>query len=228
MKNLQYTVVPDEEITPATDETISEIQKEEKPDISVGFEAEEAFDKPELKELSANPASPEELEEQAKAEAVKKQLEDCENLWKRDDVPKTGWICKGVTDLGGPYGVCQMSGYQIIRYVHHMVHPEYGRIDAGCVCAGKMEGNIEAAKEREQEAKNKASRRENFKKRKWKTSRNGNSYIKVKDHIVVLYKRKTDNVWKCSVDNVFCVEIFETKEEAQMAAFEALDAILKK
>lgn len=83
-------------------------------------------------------------------------------------------------------------------------------------------------KEREQEAKNKASRRENFKKRKWKTSRNGNSYIKVKDHIVVLYRRKTDNVWKYSIDNVFCVEIFETKEEAQMAAFEALDALLNK
>lgn len=181
-----------------------------------------------MKAISANPPTPEELEEQAKADAVKKQLEDCDNLWKRDDVPHTGWICEGVTDLGGPYGVCQMCGYQIIRYVHHMYHPEYGRIDAGCICAGKMEGNIEAAKEREQEAKNKASRRENFKKRKWKTSRNGNSYIKVKDHIVVLYRRKTDNVWKYSIDNVFCVEIFETKEEAQMAAFEALDALLNK
>lgn len=181
-----------------------------------------------MKAVTANPPTPEELEEQAKADAVKKQLEDCDNLWKRDDVPHIGWICEGVTDLGGPYGVCQMCGYQIIRYVHHMYHPEYGRIDAGCICAGKMEGNIEAAKEREQEAKNKASRRENFKKRKWKTSRNGNSYIKVKNHIVVLYRRKTDNVWKYSIDNVFCVEIFETKEEAQMAAFEALDALLNK
>lgn len=202
--------------------------KEEKPDINAGFEAEDEFDIPELKELTADPPTPEELEEQAKAETVKKQLEDCDNLWKRDDVPKTGWICEDVTDLGSPCGVCQMCGYQIIRYVHHMYHPEYGRIGAGCVCAGKMEGNVEAAKEREQEAKNKASRKENFKKRKWNTSRNGNSYIKVKDHIVVLYKRKTDNVWKYSIDNVFCVEVFETKEEAQMAAFEALDTILKK
>lgn len=228
MEHLKYTVVPEEDIKPVTEESIKTEEKNENTDINAGFEAEETFDIPEMKAVSANPPTPEELEEQAKADAVKKQLEDCDNLWKRDDVPHTGWICEGVTDLGGPYGVCQMCGYQIIRYVHHMYHPEYGRIDAGCICAGKMEGNIEAAKEREQEAKNKASRRENFKKRKWKTSRNGNSYIKVKDHIVVLYRRKTDNVWKYSIDNVFCVEIFETKEEAQMAAFEALDALLNK
>ncbi len=145
-----------------------------------------------------------------------------------EDVPKTGWSCEVITYLVVPDGICRMCGYQIIRYVHHMFHPVYGRVDAGCVCAGKMEGDIEAAKAREQEAKNRSARREHFRNRKWKQSRNGNSYIKIKDHIVVLYKRKTDNIWKYSIDNVFCVEIFESKEEAKMAAFEALETIIRK
>ena len=76
--------------------------------------------------------------------------------------------------------------------------------------------------------KSKAQRRESFQKRKWKTSKNGNSYVKVKNHIVVLYQRKTDGIWKYSIDNVFCVEIFESRDEAKNAAFEALEEIISK
>lgn len=150
-----------------------------------------------------------------------------ENLWKRDDVPKTGWICIGVTDLGAPAGICQMCGYQIIRYVHHMVHRNFRPLDVGCICAGKMEGDIERAKQREQNFKNKQARRENFQNRKWKTSRNGNSYLKIKEHIIVLYQNKFHETWKYSIDNVFCQEIFETREETVNAAFEALEKLKK-
>lgn len=107
-----------------------------------------------------------------------------------------------------------------------MYHSAWGHIDAGCICAGKMEGNIDAAKQREREMKNKSHRKEKFLNRKWKTSRNGNNYIKVKDHIVVLYCRKSDGVWKYSIDNEFCVEIFENRETAKEAAFEALEQIM--
>lgn len=108
-----------------------------------------------MKTISANTSTPEELEEQARSDAVKKQLEECDNLLKREDVTHTGWICEDITDLGGPYVVCQMCVYQIIRYVHHMYHPEYGRIDAGCICAGKMEGNIEEARKESRKPKTK-------------------------------------------------------------------------
>ena len=150
-------------------------------------------------------------------------LEDYENLWKRDDVPKTGWVCTGVTDLGEPVGVCEMCGHQIIRFVHHMYHPDFGSLGVGCICAGKMEGNIEQAKKREQDFKNKETRRENFKNRQWKISKNSNSYVKIKDHLVVLYHNKKFNTWKYSIDNVFCPEIYPTREEAMDAAFEALE-----
>ena len=152
-------------------------------------------------------------------------LEDYDNLWKRDDVPKTGWVCTGVTDLGEPVGVCEMCGHQIIRYVHHMYHPNFGSLGVGCICAGKMEGNIEQAKKREQDFKSKESRKENFKNRQWKTSKNSNSYIKIKDHLVVLYHNKKYDTWKYSLDNVFCPEIYPTREEAMDAAFEALEKL---
>ncbi len=154
--------------------------------------------------------------------------ERADNLWERDDVPKTGWICTGITDLGAPVGVCEMCGHQIIRYVHHMIHPCFRQLDVGCVCAGKMEGNIERAKKREADFKNKEARRENFKKRKWKTSRNGNNFLKVKEHLIVLYYNDKYNNWKYSLNNNFCVEVFATKEEAVNAAFEALESVLGK
>ena len=102
-------------------------------------------------------------------------LKDYDNLWNRDDVPKTGWVCTGVTDLGAPVGVCEMCGHQIIRYVHHMFHPDFRSLGVGCICAGKMEGNIERAKKREQEFKSKELRKANFKDRQWKTSEKSNS-----------------------------------------------------
>lgn len=150
-----------------------------------------------------------------------------ENLWEHDDVPKSGWVCIGITDLGEPVGICEMCGHQIIRYVHHMAHPNYRSLGVGCVCAGKMEGDIEGAKKREREFKNKQTRRQNFMKRKWKTSRNSNSYLKIKEHLIVLYQVKGKNLWKFSMDNVFDNSTYKTREECQLAAFEALDKLLQ-
>ena len=90
-----------------------------------------------------------------------------------------------------------------------------------------MEGNIKKAKRRDQDFKNKESRKENFRNRKWKTSKNNNSYIKIKDHLIVLYYNKSYDKWKYSIDNVFCTEVFKTREEAMDAAFEALENLCK-
>lgn len=147
---------------------------------------------------------------------------DSDNLWKHDNVPRSGWRCTGITDLGEPAGICGMCGYQVIRYVHHMVHDDYSRsIGAGCVCAGKMEGDIEAAKKREQEFKNKQNRLETLVTRKWKRSKNGNEYLKIKDHIVVLLYRNGD--WSYSVDSEFSKESYSTREAALTAVFEIID-----
>lgn len=152
-------------------------------------------------------------------------LSQTENLWKNNDVPKSGWTCSGVTDLGEPVGICEMCGRNVIRNVHHMVHLDFGSLDAGCVCAGKMEGNPERAKRREQDFKNKQVRKRNFLNRKWNISKNNNSYLKIHNHLIVLYYNKNYDNWKYSIDNQFCKEVFATREEAMGAAFEALNSL---
>ncbi|MBP1588535.1 MAG: UvrD-helicase domain-containing protein [Clostridia bacterium] len=156
---------------------------------------------------------------------LQKQLEESDNLWKRDDVPHTGWVCTGISDLGEPAAVCQMCGYQIIRYVHHMQHPDFRPLNVGCHCAGKMEGDPEAAQKREQDFKNRQQRLDNFMNRKWKQSRNGNDYLKIKDHLIVLYKVSGLEKYKYSLDGVFCAGYFNAREDAVRAAFEALEKI---
>lgn len=207
-------------------ETLQE--KEKKSDETIdGYKKMDEFTLQTKEEKKGPPAQgqPPQQEQPQQQQPV---LEESDNLWKRDDVPKTGWSCVGVTDLGAPAGICEMCGHQIIRYVHHMVHPSYPNLDVGCVCAGRMEGDPEKAKKREQDFKNKQARKENFKKRQWKTSKNSNSYLKIKDHLVVLYYNKKNDNWKYSIDNVFCQEVYKTRDEAIDAVFEALEKLQSK
>ncbi len=139
-----------------------------------------------------------------------------DNLWKRDDVPHSGWECTGISDLGEPVGVCGMCGYQIIRYVHHMRHPNYPySIGAGCICAGKMEGDIERAKLRENEFKSRLAKRNTFIHRKRLLSQNGNEYFKVSnDEIVTILKDKFNpNKYKAVFKNMY-TKSYDTPEEA--------------
>ncbi len=146
------------------------------------------------------------------------------NLWKRPDVPHEGWSCVGVIDLGEPVGICRMCGYQIIRYVHIMEHPSYPRkIGAGCVCAGRMEGNPERARRRENEYKNRLSRRETFLSSKLKRSKSGNEYFKYKGEIITLIRDKfKPGYYKTVYKNAFSPS-FPTKEAALLDIFDKID-----
>lgn len=157
---------------------------------------------------------------------LKAKLDAAPNHWEDPNFPKTGWSCTGVTDLGAPVGICEMCGWQIIRYVHHMVHDSGLSLDCGCVCAGKLEGNIERAKKREAAFKNKEARKFNFKKRTWKKSGRGNEYLKIKNHIVVLFHFRDSDKWKYSIDNEFCKKSYNSRNEVIEAVFEALEKLL--
>lgn len=203
-------------------QTAEKAQEKELPDHRLnGYEQVDAF-KLQTKESGQ---STEEKKEPVNEPQQLPNLKDYDNLWKRDDVPKTGWVCTGVTDLGAPVGVCEMCGNQIIRYVHHMYHPDFRSLGVGCICAGKMEGNIERAKKREQDFKSKELRKANFKDRQWKTSKKSNSYLKIKDHLVVLYHHPQKDTWKYAIDGVFCPEVYYTRESAMDAIFEALEKL---
>ena len=88
-----------------------------------------------------------------------------------------------------------------------------------------MEGNIDEAKRREAAFKNKQARKENFLKRKWKSSKKGNDYLKVDGHVVVIFALRDGKVWKYSIDNEFSKEAYKTREEATLAVFVRLSEL---
>ncbi|MBQ2725327.1 MAG: UvrD-helicase domain-containing protein [Clostridia bacterium] len=220
------TGIPEPEIlteTPEIMEPLPEIRK---------IPAQKS-EKPETIPLEIEPLVPNEGESPEKAGEMPKRYRNApwaqpadgeENLWKRDDVPHEGWVCTGIIDLGAPVGICRMCGHQIIRYVHIMKHPDYYRtIGAGCVCAGRMEGDPEAARERENTFKNRQARRETFLRMPLKRSRNGHEYLKYKGEIITVLEDKfKKGQYKTVLRNKYSMP-YPTKEEALADAFDIID-----
>ena len=144
--------------------------------------------------------------------------------WSQQGVPKKGWTCIGFEDLGEPSAQCEMCENQDIRYVHQMHHPEYPHIlECGCVCAGKMEEDYDAASKRETNSKNLAQRRARWLTRKWKVSQSGNHYLKTDGfHIVVFPKadRWSGTITRLSTGLATQARrLYDTQEKAKLGAF---------
>jgi hypothetical protein len=82
-----------------------------------------------------------------------------------------------------------MCEAQTVRYVHEMQHPDYPEVlKVGCICAGHMESDYAAARLREQQLKNRSSRRAKWLSRKWRTSAKGNDYLNTDGFNVVIHR----------------------------------------
>ncbi|MBO5570560.1 MAG: hypothetical protein J6A79_16745 [Clostridia bacterium] len=98
----------------------------------------------------------------------------CLKTLKEMGAPLEGWHCSDVEDMQADgnsemFSSCALCGYDSVRFVHHMWHPDYPKtMDVGCICAGVMEGDVLASKERERIVRNRSKRRETFMKHKWK------------------------------------------------------------
>lgn len=148
------------------------------------------------------------------------------NRWDDKSLPKHGWECLYVEDLkedqeDSPYANCGMCGREKIRFVHHLTHSSCNdEIASGCICAGKLTGDADAAKERESLAKNKTERRRRWLKRKWKTSVKGNPWLRVDGTRVTIFPKGSS--WSFSVGDEFSREYFDTVDQAKIQAFERL------
>jgi hypothetical protein len=143
--------------------------------------------------------------------------------WNKKGIPHKGWRYLSIEDLGEPIETCQMCGHEEIRYVHHLEHPDYGRLAVGCICAGKMTDDYIGPKKREESLKNKASRKSRWLKRKWKKSAKGNHYIKTEGILVTIFRQNL--YWKYCVsedmvNKEFSRERYKTCDEAKLASFE--------
>ena len=57
--------------------------------------------------------------------------------WNKSGIPHTEWRYLYEFDLGDCIGNCAMCG-TLIRYVHVVVHADYGELEVGRQCATKM------------------------------------------------------------------------------------------
>jgi hypothetical protein len=142
-------------------------------------------------------------------------------------VPHKGWKCVGLEDFGAPSQTCEMCEIIPIRFVHEMEHPDYpGKLCVGCVCAGHMEEDYAAPKERERVLRQKARRRQTWSDREWRTSGKGNSYLNTEGFNVVIFP--LGRYWKYRIENrrteetKFSHSIYLTETDAKDASLGAL------
>jgi hypothetical protein len=58
-------------------------------------------------------------------------------VWNKLGIPRTDWTYLAEDDLGDRSGSCGMCGTRI-RYVVTVIHKEYGELEVGRQCAGKL------------------------------------------------------------------------------------------
>ncbi len=120
----------------------------------------------------------------------------CQRQLKDWGAPIDNWYYIDVIDIEEEYSdtdlfTCELCGCSRVRFVHVMRHDEYFEdVRVGCICAGIMEGDVLAAKERERLMKNRAKRKRNFTNRKWEENRYGGFSLKYRGTWVFIHLSK--------------------------------------
>lgn len=159
------------------------------------------------------------------------------NLWKLPGIPHKGWILEYVYDIRedgdfvdeDEYETCMMCQNDRIRYVHVASHIDVeDEFKVGCICTEKMTNDYVTPKKQEKSLRNKYQRCINWLKREWKTSKNGNFYLKVKNHHILIYKDKRSAKFRCKIGDHFGKKQFDTLELAKLAVFDGIEYFKEK
>lgn len=152
------------------------------------------------------------------------------------NVPHKGWHLNDVIDLHinegcsyGDYEDCQFCGKEQIRYVHLLSHLDYeGIIRVGCICAERLTDDYVKPRELEQNLRNRANRRANWLRRKWKISQKGNIYLETKDGYHVGCFPTKNGKFKAWIGKRTGKLCHPTEDAAKLAIFDALEQIREK
>ena len=110
-------------------------------------------------------------------------------LWGDLSLPRTGWRCIGMIDLGTPSRLCDLCQSSRIRYAHCLRHELSGRtVSAGCVCAGHLLGDPTTVKSNDTWLRGIDARRSSWDRRTWRRSRQGNLYLRTDGYIVTIFR----------------------------------------
>lgn len=149
------------------------------------------------------------------------------SLWRTPGFPRSGWVCDRVDDLGEPSMECPVCRRQIIRYVHRLSHPggAWPDIESGCVCSGKLTGDVGAAFERQKIRTNLSRRRANWVDlSRWKVSGKGTHWIRADGWVVQCFR--SGNAWGARIiHDLAGINLtggrYASLAEAKLAAFDA-------
>lgn len=109
----------------------------------------------------------------------------CIKMLKELGAPLEDWKCIAMIDEKYPTFVCELCGCEKVRYVHKMHHVDFKEdLYVGCICAGVMEGDVLAARERDRKIKNRAKRKKYFPYRKWNLRHDGTHYLEYNGHCI--------------------------------------------
>ncbi len=159
------------------------------------------------------------------------------NLWKQEGVPHKGWVLEEVIDIHEEYQTedetsyesCMMCGNEKIRYVHIVSHKDMAEeFRVGCVCAENMTNDYIKPKEREKALRNRTNRRNNWVKKNWKISQNGNHYLNYREHHILIYQDKKTLKFKIKIDDTFGNKQFDELNKAKIAAFNGIEYFKEK
>lgn len=158
--------------------------------------------------------------------------------WDQPNIPHKGWTEIDVIDLADDtdldedieYETCDMCGNEKIRFVHVLIHPEYsGEIHVGCDCAAKMTDDYFNPEARENEVRNRSSRKRNFMKQQWYQNSNGNYVLRYKgEYVTVIPSRygkgygvyyRGKRMWEYKGRKIMDLDT------AKRAAFDAFDSV---
>lgn len=162
----------------------------------------------------------------------------CIRRLKEWDAPLSGWYCVQMYDVAEEdespdtvvLSTCELCDCSAVRYVHVMRNSDYFEdVEVGCICAGIMEGNILAAKERENQMKNRAKRKRNFPGRQWHETYNGNWWLTYRGEKVYINKSKYGSNYgvRCGDTSVWRYKgkLITDFLSAAYAAFDLVDTV---
>ncbi|MER9518447.1 hypothetical protein NKI44_13990 [Mesorhizobium sp. M0614] len=153
--------------------------------------------------------------------------------WSNPGVPHKGWTFVYEEDLESERMICEMCETEEIRFVHHMEHPNYkGDLRAGCICAGKMEENLEASGRRDREMRNRAARKRIFPSLKgWRVNERGNHILRRDGCRITAFLK--EGSWSGCVENLTTKEKiwsnlpYSTPYEFKVAAFAVFEKLAR-
>ena len=154
------------------------------------------------------------------------------NNFYKTQLPNKNWKLINVYDVREDgqsaentiYETCMICNNEKIRYVHVIIHEKVdNEFLVGCICAEKMTNDYINPKKLENELKNKANKKNNFIKRNWKLTENGNYKLNYEGHSLLIFFDKRIKKFKCKIDNQFGIHSFNKIIDAKLAIYKGVE-----